>query len=170
MAQGFHQQLVVDVVEESLDVDVYYPIIPQAIDTALLHRLVCRLIGSVAIRMVAELLVHYRLQFRGYHLLRHPVGDGRDAQGSFLAVSFWDHYLQYWLGVVASARQSVPKWIQVLAYLGINGFDAYIVHPSTAPIGFHQLESFLDLQLTYWLGLVFFFENHPQNFVSSCNT
>jgi hypothetical protein len=82
LAHGPEQQLVIDAVEETLDVDVEHPVRAPAPLASCPDRVDRRSTGTITVGVGMEHGFQQRLQASSDHLLRDAVGDGRDPQRS----------------------------------------------------------------------------------------
>src|SRR5260370_35356730 len=74
------QQLPIDTVEVSFDIDVEHPVVSPAALTGLAHRIDCRFAGSVAVGVGMKHRLQNRLQVTTDDLLGAAIGDSWNAQ------------------------------------------------------------------------------------------
>src|SRR5215472_14352392 len=99
MTDCLEQQLPIDTVEVTFDVDVEHPVVAPAALTSLAYGIDCRSAGPVPVRVGVEYRLQIRLQVTSGDLLGDTVGDRRNAQRARATCPrrekwrCWDHYL-----------------------------------------------------------------------------
>jgi len=83
VSNRFHQKLMVDVVEEPLDIELQYPVIPPTSLAGDCNGLMSRFAGPITVRILMKIRVNLRLQHDLYHRLSYSIRNGRYSQGPF---------------------------------------------------------------------------------------
>ncbi len=85
---GPFNQVVVQTVKESFDVQIYYPVKLKAAFARLSHRTQRRAMSSIAIGVAMEFWFHQRLQHHLHHHLRNAISHGGYTQRPLTAITF----------------------------------------------------------------------------------
>src|ERR1017187_6449099 len=103
----------IDVVEESLDIQVDYPIKLPASLPRLPHCIQCRLPRPIAIRIRVEQRIYRRFQSRLHHHLRDPVRYSWNPQLPFSARCLRYFHRPHRRRKIAARRHPIPDPVQV---------------------------------------------------------
>src|SRR5690606_9312509 len=95
-AQCFKQLVVVNVIKEVLDVQVYHPIIFPTVFTHLFECLVRTKLWSITIGLWMKNLFQPFFHLILYNRLSYPVANGRNPQLTDGTVFLWDFNLKDW--------------------------------------------------------------------------
>ena len=90
LAHCLHQKVRIDVVEESLDVEIKNPVVAPASLPRHTYRIERRFAWAVPIGILVELGIHLRFQMMFDHHLGYAVRNRGYAQRPCLAIALWD--------------------------------------------------------------------------------
>ena len=140
MLNCFHQQPMVDIVEETFDVQVDYPVILHAVSFALLYGLTGTTFRTITKAILVKRRFDNRFKFFPYHHLGYTVAYRRYPQQTFCAVQLRDGYLFNRLRIVAAPRKTVPYRVKILPGIGSDHFNGNPINTRTSPVGFNFLK------------------------------
>src|SRR5262249_22902968 len=138
------QQLPIDTVEVSFNIDIEHPVISPAALTGLAHRIDRRLAGSVAIGVGMKHWLQYRLQVTTDDLLSAAVGDSWNTQRPRPAPCFRNIDPPHRRRKVAPRGHAIPEFVEVARKVGLKRRNRLSVHPSRSLIRLHTFEGFPD--------------------------
>ena len=108
-----HQELMIDRLEESLDVEIEHPVTSPASLPSDVQSFFRRFPWPISIGIRMKMRLQNRLQkARDYHL-RDPICNRWYAQRSHSAVTFGNLDATYWRRVVAARCQSIPELVKI---------------------------------------------------------
>src|SRR5471030_2064806 len=142
-----YQQILRDVVEETLDVQIYNPVMAPASLPRLPHCIQRRLPRSISVGIRMEQRVHRRLQSRLHHLLRDPIRHGRYAQLPFPTVCFRYFHRPHRRWKVAARRHPIPNLVQVPFQVPFKIRNRLLVNPCRSMVRFYSFIRLPDLPL-----------------------
>src|SRR5215471_17483434 len=138
------QQLPIDTVEVSFNIDIEHPVISPAALTGLAHRIDRRLAGSVAVGVGMKHWLQYRLQVTTDDLLSAAVGDSWNTQRPRPAPCFRNIDPPHRRRKVAPRGHAIPEFVEVARKVGLKRRNRLSVHPSRSLIRLHTFEGFPD--------------------------
>src|SRR6266700_477311 len=140
-----YQQILRDVVEETLDVQIYNPVIAPASLPRLPHCFQRRLPRSIPIGIRMEQRVRRRLQSRLHHLLRNPIRHGRYAPLPFPTVCFRYLHRPRRRRKVTARRHPIPDLVQVPFQVPFEIRNGLLVDPCRSMVRFYSFIRLPDL-------------------------
>ena len=146
MTHRLEQQLPIDTVEVTFDVDVEHPVVAPAALTSLAYSVDRRSAGPIAIRVGVEHRLQIRLQVAPGDLLGDTVGDRRNAQRARATVCLRNIDPPYRRRKIAPRRQPVPELVEVVRKINLEVCNRLCVYPSRSLVGLHMFEGFPDLE------------------------
>ena len=144
MTDRLEQQLPIDTVEVTFDVDVEHPVAAPAAPTRLAYGIDRRSARPVAIRVGVEHRLQIRLQVASGDLLGDTVGDRRNAQRARATVCLRNIDPPYRRRKIAPRRQPVPQLVEVVRKISLEVCDRLSVYSSRSLVGLHTFEGFPD--------------------------
>src|SRR5215467_7946730 len=147
MTDRLEQQLPIDTVEVTFDVDVERPVVAPAALTSLAYGIDRRSAGPVAIRVGMEHRLQIRPQVASGDLLGDTVGDRRDAQRARATVCLRNLDPPHRRRKVAPRRQPVPELVEVVRKINLEFCNRLCVYPSRSLVRLHTFEGFPDFPL-----------------------
>src|SRR5450631_2228162 len=103
----------IESLEESLDVEIEYPIVAPASLPRNGKGIFRRFLRPVSIRVLVELRIDDRLEKARDHHLRDPIRDRGNPQRARSAVAFWNLYATYRWREIAARCKTVPELVEV---------------------------------------------------------
>src|SRR5215472_6441916 len=147
MTDRLEQQLPIDTVEVTFDVDLEHPVIAPATLTSLAYGFARRSAGPVAIRVGMEHRLQIRPQVASGALLGDTVGDRRAAQRARATVGLRNLDPPHRRRKIAPRRQPVPELVEVVRKINLEVCNRLCVYPSRSLVGLHTFEGFPDFPL-----------------------
>ncbi len=140
---GSHQKFPVNLIEETLDVEVEYPVRSPTTPPGFGEGIMRGLPGPISIGVPVEHRFQDRFQMPLDHHLGDPVGNrwNPERPGSSSIAFRYVNATHGW-GKVASRRHSVPDPIEVLTQIPVEILDRLPVHSSRPSVGLHLLVRF----------------------------
>jgi len=148
MTDRLEQQLPIDTVEVTFDVDVEHPVAAPAAPTRLAYGIDRRSARPVAIRVGVEHRLQIRLQVASGDLLGDTVGDRRNAQRAPAAVCLRNLDPPHRRRKIAPRRQPIPELVEVVRKISLELCNRLCVYPSRSLVGPHTFEGFPDFPLS----------------------
>ncbi|CAH1747837.1 protein of unknown function [Thauera humireducens] len=135
--QAFHQDVVIDPVEELLQIHIdHHPVTVLHVALCIEHRVVRTASRAKAIAMVRERRINPGLQDLQQGLLDQPIRHRRNPQFAHPAIGLRDLDAAHRRRPVAAIQQGLPNPRPVRSQVGRRLGDRQPIHPSTAAIGF----------------------------------
>src|SRR5450759_1426748 len=142
-----YQQILRDVIEETLDVQIYNPVIAPASLPRLPDCVQGRLPRSIPVGIRMEQRVHRRLQSRLHHHLRNPIRHGWYAQFPFPTVCFRYFNRPHRRRKVTARRHPIPDLVQVPFQVPFEIRNRLLVDPCRHLLRFYSLIRLPNLPL-----------------------
>src|ERR1700690_522936 len=163
---SLEQQRVVDVVEQTLDVELKNPVISPTPLPHYTHSIQSRLSGSVTVGVRKENILHFRLDQLFDHHLRDAIAHSGHSQNPLASTLLGDRDSAYRWRKVAPRTHSIPDPVKISLPFCLELLQGLTVHSRRTLIGFDRLICLVHLTLVYLERLVFHSaRRHP---VSSC--
>ena len=124
----------VDIVEQTLDVELQDPIVPPASLACYSNGVQCRPSGSVAIRVRQENGLHSRIKGHlNYHLC-HSIPYCWDPKDALTSILLWYGNRFHRRGKVAPRRHPVPDLIKIILQILLKILNRLPVYPWSCTI------------------------------------
>src|SRR5271165_2891385 len=137
----------IDVIEETFDIQVDHPVKLPASLPRLPHCIQCRLPRPVAVRIRMEQRVYLRFQSRLHHHLRDPIRYGWNPQLPLPAVCLRYLHRPHRRRKVAARRHPIPDLVQVPFQVPFEIRNRLLVDACRSLIGSYPFIRFLHLPL-----------------------
>src|SRR6266853_5686015 len=138
------QQLPIDTVEVSFDIEVEHPVVSPAALTGLAHRIDCRFARSVAVGVRMKHRLQNRLQVTTDDFLGAAIGNSWNTQRSRTASCFRNIDPPHWRRKVAPRGHAIPELVEVARKVGLERRNRLPVYSSRSLVGLDLLEGFPD--------------------------
>ena len=147
LAQSRHQEAVIEIVEQTPDVELHHPVLVPATASGDGDRLQRRFPRPIAIGVAMEDRIKPWLEPHLDRRLRDPVRYRRDAQHTHAPGLLRNRHCLYRRRKVAAGTHPIPKLVQVRCELRLEPLDRLRVDPCGSLIGFHMQPGFPDQRL-----------------------
>jgi len=157
---------VINIVEQTFDVELQNPIEPPAALTRHADGIECRFTRSIAIRIRQKDWIQIRLDELLHNHLSHAIGYSGHTQNPFTS-----RLLGYGDGThrrrkVASRAHPIPELVEIALQVGFELLNGHLIHTGRTLIGFDRFVSLVHLLLGDIERLVC--RTHRHHPVSSC--
>src|ERR1700675_5060720 len=139
------QQLPIDTVEVSLDIDVEHPVVSPAALTGLAHRIDCRFAGSVAVGVGMKHRLQNRLQVTTGDLLGAAIGDSWNAQRPRATPGFRNIDPPHRRRKVAPRGHAIPEFVEGARKVGLDRRNRLSICSSRSLVRLHTFEGLPNL-------------------------
>lgn len=143
-ADSPHHQIVVQIVEETLDVHVNHPVRFEAALTRHSHRLQRRLARPVTVRIRVKQRIHFRFEIQLHNHLRNSIRNGRNPQGTTSTVLLRNLNPFYRRREIRPRRHPVPDLVQIVIQVLLKRRKRHPVNPGRALVPLHALIRLLN--------------------------
>ena len=137
LAKSLHQEVMIEIVEQAPDVELYHPVMVPAPASGHGNRAKRRFSRTIAVGILAEDRIKVWLQPHLHRRLRNPVGNRRNAQYPDATCLLWNRHGLDRRWKVAAGAHAIPDQVQVVAQLPLELLDRLGVDPRRPLVGFH---------------------------------
>src|SRR6516165_6622587 len=134
----------IQIVKETLDVQIDDPVGTPAPLPGRRHRVQGRLAGTIPVRVVMETRLDYRLQMRLDDHLRHPISDRGYPQRPQATRGLRNLDETHRRREVTPRGHPIPDLVEVIRQVCLERLDGLTVHPGSALVGLDLLVSLPD--------------------------
>src|SRR6266851_3193594 len=138
------QQLPIDTVEVSFNIEVEHPVVSPAALTGLAHRIDCRFAGSVAVGVRMKHRLQNRLQVTTDDFLGAAIGDSWNTQRPRTAPCFRNIDPPHRRRKVAPRGHAIPEFVEVARKVGLERRNRLSIYSSRSLVRLHTFEGFPD--------------------------
>ena len=157
-----HQKVPIDLIEETLDVEIKHPVMSPATLPCLDQRIMRRLPRPISVGVSVKHRLQDRFQVSLDHHLGNPVGDRRNPErsgSSSIAFRYVNATHGWWK--VTPRRHSIPDPIEIPTQVSVEVLDRLAIHPGRSSVGLHLLVRFPHIGLSNTKRLRFIHAGHP---------